>query len=476
MTSRSFSLYNNLNKQGMFSDGSETPPDSTGAIGPNNYVEMDNSNIAVYDRTLHLVSSASLDAFTGSGLPFCDVQVQWDPAAQRFLFSFLMCDLNLTSSQQFWIGWSKTSDPSNLASGWCEFPVSTGSYLIDYDKLGHSSRYLVVAGNAYDVSISTTNPPFKGALISWYPMPANSDQSCTVPSVQTNSPGQKNGDGATPTFTPMPVNTTSYASDVWIISAYDPAGNVGPAAPKNKLSTWDIDVNGKLNQRSDITVSSYDTPTPAQQLGSTFTIDTLDARLMQAVGQPVTGIYTQHTVKDSAGRSQVDWYDLTQSGANLILAQQGVIDTASSWTFNAAISPRYDGGGAAIFYNVSSTTIDPVIKAQIRESTTASGTFLPGILTLATSPAAVKEDLSCNQPPGFGFPCRWGDYSGATPDPVNQSVVWGTNMYNTAATLSPAWSDENFAVVVPGVTQAPASSPTARPSVNPAPSATPGTR
>jgi len=473
-------LFTALTKPGMDAAGNPfqaTPPDSTGAIGPNNYVEMDNSNIAVYDRNLNLSSSVSLNAFSGSSLDFCDVQVEWDAAAGRYLFAFLMCDF--TQPMQFQVfGWSKTSDPTNLSTGplggWCLFAFNNSHYLFDYDKLGHSSQFMVIGGNFYNTSFPSL--PFVSAGMEWAKLPGNGDTSCTLPAVAgvtPLSPSLKNGDG-TVAFTPVPVNTTSNASDVWIVAAADPAGNVPPGTPRNLVAAWDLDSAGTLHARADIPVALYDTPTPAQQLGgtpTTYLLDTLDARLTQAVGNPNDGIYTQHTVKDSAGRSEVEWYEFKQSGANLVLIQQGVIDTASSWTFNAAISPRYDGLGAAIFYNVSSATTHPSIQAQIRTSTTPDDTFLPGVLTLATSPAAVKETLSCNV---SGFPCRWGDYSGASPDPVNHAVVWGTNMFNTAATTVPAWSDENFAV---GITQSPpAPSPPARPSVNPAPSATPPAR
>ncbi|MDX6607405.1 MAG: hypothetical protein QOD14_1945, partial [Solirubrobacterales bacterium] len=48
-------FFNNLNSPGL-SQLTVAPPDSTGAIGPNNYVEMVNQQIGIYDRSLNLVS------------------------------------------------------------------------------------------------------------------------------------------------------------------------------------------------------------------------------------------------------------------------------------------------------------------------------------------------------------------------------------------------------------------------------------
>src|SRR5919109_2435333 len=56
------------------------PPDTTGAIGPQNYVEAINTTIAVYDRNLNLVASSDVASFAGAGsLNVSDEQIQWDP-------------------------------------------------------------------------------------------------------------------------------------------------------------------------------------------------------------------------------------------------------------------------------------------------------------------------------------------------------------------------------------------------------------
>jgi hypothetical protein len=437
-------LYNNLNKAGMPADG-VTPPDSTGAIGPNNYVEFDNSRVAVYDRSLNIVgSSTSLDSFVGApgGTPLCDPQIQWVPSANRWLYSVLICNTS-SSTQGVTFGWSKTTDPTDLAAGWCNaMGVDISPLLFDYQKLGHNANYFIIGGNLYDETNPTSNPPFLSAGILWAPLPAVGDTSCTLPAfVHGNTLPLRNGDGSL-AFTPVPVNTTTNAADGYIVSAFDPAGNVGSVASKNKLAVWRLDAAGALHASIDQTVNTYAAPTAAAQHLSTNTIDTLDARLTQAVGDPATGFYTQHTVSSAGGVSEVDWYELTASGGVPSLVQQGAISRASTWVFNAAISPRFDGQGAAMFYTTSDGGSLPTIMTQIRRPTTAAGTFEAGPLTLATS-TFPDGDFSCNA--FTTFPCRWGDYSGATPDPVQTNVVWGTSEFNTAAT-GVAWSNENFAV------------------------------
>jgi len=452
-------LYNGLNKPGLNAAGiGSTPPDSTGAIGPNNYVEMVNSRIAVYDRSLNLIASTALDNFVGNpGAPYCDPQIQWDPAANRWLFAFLFCNTQ-TTSQGFIVGWSQTSNPSNLSlspGGWCAFGVGTSPYLFDYPKLGHNGNFLIVGGNFYDeTNAPNNNPPFRSAAFAWIGLPAPGNTSCALTSF--NHLGDppalgtplKNGDG-TLSFTPVPVNTDSSAADGYVVSAYDPGGSInnsGTVTTQSKLAVWHIDAAGAAHQDADITVTPYTVPFSAPQSGggTTDVIDTLDGRLTQAVGDPTTGIWTQHTVNGPGNRSVVDWYELTFPGSNPV--QQGVVSSSTDFVFNAAISPTSDAHGAAIEYNRSSSSIFPVIAAQVRQAGTAANQMAPGELILATS-SATDMDFSCNNP--SGAPCRWGDYSAATPDPVQTAVVWGTNEFNTASTFNPpAWSDENFALLV----------------------------
>src|SRR5437868_5901775 len=82
-------------------------------------------------------SSMGIDSFVGDpGGPFCDPQVQWDATAGRWLYSVLFCNTS-TSAQVILFGWSKTSNPSNLASGWCtNMGFDTSPLIFDFDKLG----------------------------------------------------------------------------------------------------------------------------------------------------------------------------------------------------------------------------------------------------------------------------------------------------------------------------------------------------
>jgi len=72
-------FFNNLDSPGL-NQLTVAPPDSTGSIGPNNYVEMVNQQIGIYDRNLNLITSSDNGAFMGApaGVSVSDPQIQWD--------------------------------------------------------------------------------------------------------------------------------------------------------------------------------------------------------------------------------------------------------------------------------------------------------------------------------------------------------------------------------------------------------------
>src|SRR5205823_6786446 len=63
------------------------------------------------------------------------------------------------------------------------------------------------------------------------------------------------------------------------------------------------------------------------------------------------------------------------------------------------------------------------------------------------SSAAIDSDFSCPSVEPRSIACRWGDYAGASVDPTNTNVVWGSNQVNAAGTAHHAqWATQNFAL------------------------------
>jgi hypothetical protein len=443
------SFWNNLNKSGL-SNSTVAPPDSTGAIGPNNYIEMVNQNIGVYDRSLNLLSSTDNGTFTGAGssLSVSDPQVQWDGQAGRWLYAAIGV---ATGANVLIFGWSKTSNPSDLTNGWCRFGIGRGKLLDDYPKLGHDDNFISIGVNVYDDS---QGYKFITANVFAIPKPAAGDTSCTSGAATYFADAANvlhDADGFV-AFTPVPANTADASTAGYIVAAHSPVDGVGASEPE--IMVWHLaSVGGSpsLVADGDVAVSTFDIPADVPQPGTSYKLDSLDARLTQAVAvnDPsaggTKGIWTQHTVAGAGGRSIVRWYEIL-GGATPTLRQQGDVASATDFVFNGAVSPSIGGDSAAVFYNRGGASTLPVIGALTRSASTPLNSLDAGELVIGQSSAA-DLDFTCSATAA----CRWGDYAGASPDPANAGVIWGSNQVTGSCVIFcgffAQWQTRNFAVV-----------------------------
>ncbi|HYR49297.1 MAG TPA: hypothetical protein VES90_03855, partial [Candidatus Eisenbacteria bacterium] len=302
-------LFNGLNQPGISAADEGyccTPPDSTGAIGPNHYVEFVNTTIRVYNRSLTQLSQLDMATFVGapSGYNVSDPQVQWDPRAGRWFYAAVAF---ATHSNYLVFGWSKTSDPSDLAGSWCRFGAFTGNQLADYPKLGHDDNFVLFGANLYDDS--SGNYVFTTAAIWALPKPPAGSTTCSATGFTAFADASHpllNADG-TSAFTPVPANLADASSLGYIVAGHSPLAPKpsDPTGPQTKLMVWHTALQGgapRLFADGDLTVGSFDVPAGVLQPGGAPEIESLDARLTQAVAHadPDAGgaeaIWTQHTI------------------------------------------------------------------------------------------------------------------------------------------------------------------------------------
>ena len=444
-----------LNQSGLTA-GSTTPPDATGAIGPSHYVQMVNRRVAVYARaTLALAGEIDLDNFVGKPADRqCDPQVVWDQAAGRWFYAALDCD---GGSQNFvLLGWSKTSSPLPLpsassAGNWCRFQQGTGSELDDYPKLGTNDGHMLIGTNVF-----ASSGAFRTARIWAHEKPASGDTSCALPA------GFSFGSAAAPlrtadldeAFTPTPANTADGGAAGYVVAADYP--ETGPA---NQLMVWHLTGGGSgaaptLVDDGNVAVAAYDFPAFVPQPGTNRVLDSLDTRLTQAVAVAdpdaggAKGLWTQHTVDGPGTPSQVRWYELVPSRCGggtcpaAAVEQAGTISDPTHFAFNAAISPTRAGRSAVIQYNLGSGSLLAQIRARWHSPDLPAGATMGNLLVGSSTTA--DQDFSCR--PG---PCRWGDYAGATPDPVATDTVWASNqLIGPTSGTNPHWTTRNFSVRV----------------------------
>jgi sugar lactone lactonase YvrE len=447
-------VFGSLNEAGLsaakeieaFPEQDLTPPDSTGAIGPNDYVETVNAEVAVYSRSnlAPVGSPVTLSSFF-NGVAVCDPQVKYDPPSERWFAVAIRCD-GTQSANAVYIAFSKTSDPSSLSTGWCQYSTSFGELLEDYPKLGLSSDHIIIGTNEFDrfgfdsANVLTSQKPASGAITTC--PPAFTVYAFAAPNSELKTSVEEHK-----ALSPQPATEADGGQSGYVVAADEKAGF---GSPGSYIMVWQLEgglYGGFLAKLGALYVPPFETPPDIPQPESSNVLDSLDARLTQAVAatDPAVGeeaVWTQQTVAGGAG-SVVRWYEIVPAPHALGFRQMGTISEPAADVFNGAIAPTRNGG-AIIAYNTGSAAQKVQLWAQSRPYSAPLGTMNSPV-SLAAS-AAIDSDFSCDPERG----CRWGDYAGLSVDPSNAGVAWGSGMFNGPAPGNnhAQWATQNFALSV----------------------------
>lgn len=441
-----------------------SPAQAAGAIGTNRYVQAVNSRAGIYNRTTKaLIASGQLRELGGTAAESHSPQIIWDAKTNRFYYA--MSTTVSQTNHRLLFGYSKSASPNNLTTDWCHYDIALGSRFADYPKLGDSQHFIIIGVNSYigafgfvGSDLHAINKPPGGAA-------------CQAASAQKRGV-KKNlkdlGDPGVPrppdlVFTPVPANQIDD-----LATGYAIAGPVSPPGPgPTRFWIYTVTRGGTglpvFSLAKEVTVplpnKFHFQPPDATQPGSALLLDTLDARLTNAVmafnpTRVKNSLWTQHTIATSAtgARSIVAWYEIDPVPVAPVMLASGQIGAAAAnannFFFNAAISPdrRVDGAtkqfgsSFVINYNVSSGNNN--VPARIMASSSVNGAAV-GAATLNVKLGVGKYiDTSC----AFGDSvCDWGNQAGASPDPRpppttpprTKGLVWGTNQYSGVASPTP---------------------------------------
>jgi hypothetical protein len=440
-----------------------TPPDTTGAIGPDRYVETVNTKYAVYGRTGSLISGGSLSSLTGIsgglfGYNLSDPQVMWDAKTGRFYYSALYFD-SFFLSTGLAVGWSKTATPAS-ASDFCQYAIDFGGELPDYPKLGDSSDFLLVGYNLFGSNAST----YEGSgFIALNKPPAGSDCAPTTGFKIYTSGVLHNADGSW-AATPVPANLVDDSTGAgYVVANADLTDAAAHPSGADFVSLYRVGTNGtdangipipSVSGPTGVSVPTYAMPSNAPQQASSYLLDTLDGRFEAAVAAVDTGhegkigLWTAHAVFGGAGTEE-RWYEIDANAGTVL--QSGTATSSSLFIWNGAVSPdRANDGTTGAFgdnmaMSVSTSSASAFPALQFVWKNGANGQSPLTKLVQATGPSV---DFSCSDTSA----CRWGDYSGASPDPGatgTTGIVWLANQYNVASGTS---SDTDWRTRVFGVT------------------------
>jgi len=154
------------------SGGSESiPPDTMGAVGPNNIAEMLNGSFAVYSKTGAVQSHVALKSFwntafsnSGAGTTTSSVfdpRILYDPFSNRWYATAL--DNGGNANSRFLVAVTTDGNPS--PANWRGFTIKsdpTSTRWADYDTIGLDASGLFISANMFAISSGSSAVNFVG--------------------------------------------------------------------------------------------------------------------------------------------------------------------------------------------------------------------------------------------------------------------------------------------------------------------------
>ncbi|HEY2397054.1 MAG TPA: hypothetical protein VGH81_13910 [Rudaea sp.] len=396
------------------------PPDTVGAVGATQYVQIVNVGMAVFNKSTKAVvygpvpTSTLWSGFGGQ----CetdndgDAVVVYDKAANRWIISQFAVG---TTPYLQCVAVSQTSDATGA---WYRYAFSYGSVFPDYPKMG------VWPDGYYETFNMFTGNTFSGAKLCAFNRTAMltgaaATQQCFQLSSSFGGVLPSDFDGATapPAGSPnFMLNFGTNSLNLWKFHV-----------------DWTTPANSTLSTAKNLAVAAF-TPacgggTCVPQSGVKQQLDSLADRLMFRLSYRNFGTYesllVNHSVQVSSGGkgkptsySGVRWYELrAPNAAAPTVFQQSTFapDTSYRWMGSIAQDKQ---GNMALGYSASSSSLFPSIRYTGRLKTDPVNTMQAEATIIAGTGSQTGQNLA-----------RWGDYSAMTVDPTDDCTFWYTDEY-----------------------------------------------
>jgi hypothetical protein len=403
------------------------PPDTDGDVGPNHYMEIVNTDIAVFNKTtgaLIMGPVATNTLWSGFG-GLCqtdndgDGVVVYDPIADRWVVSQFAVSGTSTHFLHC-VAVSTTPDPTG---SYARYSFDYGNAFPDYPKMG-------VWPDAYYQTFNFFNAAgtsFLGARVCAYDRTKMlAGQAATQVCFTPNDAGSVIGgllpadlDGAQlpPSGTPNFVVALGNNANQLAVYKF----HVDFATPSNSTLTGPFD----------IAVTAFTEGcgggTCVPQAGTSQKLDSLGDRLMFRLAYRNFGdhdaLLATHTVSTSTSTTAataIRWYELRGLSGTPSVFQSGTFTAPGTSVFAWMSSAAMDqSGNIAVGYSTSSTAQNPAIHFTGRLVGDAAGTMSQGDNVLITGAGSqTGNQLS-----------RWGDYSAMSVDPSDDCTFFYTNEY-----------------------------------------------
>lgn len=422
------------------------PPDTNGAVGRTQYVEVSNGGYAVFNKTngtrTSLVSDVAFWAAAGQTGTNGDSRVMYNAAASRWMamsFGGNAKDLQIA-----------ISDTDNALGGWksTKFEGYAGfgfGATADYPTLALDKNAVYIGTNNFAPTVSGGSNSFQGTTLNVIPL--NSLFSGTAPSVanlqQFVTPYVNGASGNQDRgYAIQGVNSSTAGTSGTVIAV--------------SLSTYDnvaFKVNGlTANSATGATtgavvytgmadfVTAGAARQPTVNPGNARIVDTGDERIASSVYEANGRIYTVQTVDSTAdGKDEARVRYTVINATTFAILAQGDIGSAGYDSYMGSIAVNSQGQ-VVIGYNRSGFD---AVTGKISVMARTFNTALDGSLVATSGELLLKESLIDDYHNGTlagGVATgrqRWGDYSQVSIDPENNQKFWVigefAREYNNAA-------------------------------------------
>jgi hypothetical protein len=398
-----------LNFDGVAANGS-APPDTNGSVGATQFVQIVNTEYAIYDKaTGALVNGPAAistiwqgfsgDCASGDG---GDPVVLYDKMGERWIVSQLNVNFNA-----FCMAVSTSSDATGSYTRY-EFQMF-GNNLPDYPKLGVWPDAYYWSANIFGNGAAEACAFDRASMMAG----GSANAVCFKQKLPIFSLLPSDLDGTTP----PPAGEPAFFVDL---------------QPPNTLKLFKFHVDFQTPANSTFTGPTVIKVAPfteachggtcIPQGGTTNLLDSLGDRLMFRLAYrngTAETLLVSHSVQAAKGsnRTGVRWYEIDDPNGTPVVAQQGTFAPGTA-TYRWMPSIAMDkAGDIAIGYSASAKGRHPSIRFTGRTPSDPPNTL--------ESESTIIEGAG-SQNGGLN---RWGDYSSMSVDPVDDCTFWYTTEY-----------------------------------------------
>jgi hypothetical protein len=422
------------------------PPDTDGAVGPNHYMQIVNTSLAIFSKTGTVMmgpmdTSQVWSGFAGicSTNGFGDGVVKYDQLADRWVISqFAFAFTGGAPKAPFiqCIAISTSPDPTGT---YTRYQFSFNSDLNDYPKIamwpdGYYITYNMFA-NAQNFSTSRVCAMDRVKMIAG---DANATTQCFDTGPNFFGLLVADLDGKTQPATGQPAHVIALDSSTDLaywqlhVDFTTPANSTLSATPQ-MITITDFTPYCKADPQCQAAVTTPNSTEPLDSLA-----DRAMNRFVYRRFADHEAMLLSHSVQignTATPPGGVRWYEL-RNGATPTVFQSGTFqpDATVRWMPSIAMDAS---GDIALGYTQASSALNPAIKYTARQPSDAPGTMGFGEGTLMAG-TATQQTNGGN---------RWGDYASVNIDPADDCTFWLTHEYY--ATGNNVWSTRIGSFVLP---------------------------